>query len=150
MSRSQNCLIFVMEMPITGIYYIEMRPQISQLTVNVFWFRQDGINSRALWPYECLISWWRHQMENIFCITGHLCWEFPGPWWIPGTKASDSELWYFIDLRRNKLLSKQSWGWWFETPSRPLWRHRNVKPITDRTTTLWTTWCIKLFRVPWV
>ena len=20
---------------------------------------------------------------------------------------------------------KQSWGWWFETPSRPLWRHRN-------------------------
>ena len=22
-------------------------------------------------------------------------------------------------------LSKQSWGWWFETPSRPLWRHCN-------------------------
>ena len=22
-------------------------------------------------------------------------------------------------------LSKQSWGWWFETPSRPLWRHSN-------------------------
>ena len=26
----------------------------------------------------------------------------------------------------NKRLSKQSWGWWFETPSRPLWRHCNV------------------------
>ena len=25
----------------------------------------------------------------------------------------------------NTLLSKQSWGWWFETPSRSLWRHRN-------------------------
>ena len=25
----------------------------------------------------------------------------------------------FIDLRLNKRLSKQSWGWWFETPSRP-------------------------------
>ena len=24
----------------------------------------------------------------------------------------------FFDLRLNKLLSKQSWGWWFETPSR--------------------------------
>ena len=24
-----------------------------------------------------------------------------------------------------KRLSKQSWGWWLETPSRPLWRHRN-------------------------
>ena len=31
----------------------------------------------------------------------------------------------FFDLRPNKQLSKQSWGWWFETPSRPLWRHRN-------------------------
>ena len=28
-------------------------------------------------------------------------------------------------LRVNKRLSKQSWGWWFETPSRPLWRHTN-------------------------
>ena len=32
----------------------------------------------------------------------------------------------FFDLRLNKRLSKQSWGWWFETPSRPLWRHCNV------------------------
>ena len=32
-----------------------------------------------------------------------------------------------FDLRLNKRLSKQSWGWWFETPSHPLWRHRNVK-----------------------
>ena len=31
----------------------------------------------------------------------------------------------FIDLRLNKRLSKQSWGWWFETLSRPLWRHSN-------------------------
>ena len=25
-----------------------------------------------------------------------------------------------------KRLSKQSWGWWFETPSRSIWRHCNV------------------------
>ena len=25
----------------------------------------------------------------------------------------------------NKRLNKQSWGWWFETPSRSLWRHCN-------------------------
>ena len=25
----------------------------------------------------------------------------------------------------NKRLSKQSWGWWFDTPSRSLWRHCN-------------------------
>ena len=25
----------------------------------------------------------------------------------------------------NKRLNKQSWGWWFQTPSHPLWRHCN-------------------------
>ena len=31
----------------------------------------------------------------------------------------------FFDLRRNKRLSKQSWGEWFETPSCSLWHHCN-------------------------
>ena len=31
----------------------------------------------------------------------------------------------FFNLRLNKRLRKQSWGWWFETPSRSLWRHCN-------------------------
>ena len=64
--------------------------------------------------------------ENIFRATGHLCGEFTGHRWIPRTEASDAELWCFLDLRPNERLSKQSWGWWFETPSRPLWRHCNV------------------------
>ena len=58
---------------------------------------------------------------NIFRVTGHLCGEFTGPRWFPRTKASD----VFFDLRLNKRLSKQSWGWWFETPSRPLWHNCN-------------------------
>ena len=40
----------------------------------------------------------------------------------PVTRSFD----VFFDLRLNKRLSKQSRGWWLETPSRPLWRHRNV------------------------
>ena len=31
----------------------------------------------------------------------------------------------FFDLRLNKPLSKQSWGWWFGTLSHPSWRHCN-------------------------
>ena len=31
-------------------------------------------------------------------------------------------LMFFFDLRRNKRLSKQPWGWWFKTPSWSLWR----------------------------
>ena len=40
-----------------------------------------------------------------------------------------------FDLRLNKRLSKQWWDWWFETPSRPLWRHNNESqsPINDIT-----------------
>ena len=60
---------------------------------------------------------------NIFCVTGNLCGEFTGPRWIPRTKASDVTRCFgvFLDLHPNKRLSKQWWGWWFETPSRPLW-----------------------------
>ena len=32
----------------------------------------------------------------------------------------------FFDLRLNERLSKQSWGWWFEMLSRPLWRYCNA------------------------
>ena len=39
----------------------------------------------------------------------------------PVTRSFD----VFFDRRLNKRLSKQSWSWWFETQSRPLWRHRN-------------------------
>ena len=83
---------------------------------------------------QCLTFCWTpiHDLDmmassngNIFRVTGHLCGEFNGPWWIPRTKASDAELWCFLDLRLNKPLSKQSWRWWFETPSRLLWRQCN-------------------------
>ena len=59
---------------------------------------------------------------NFFRVTGPLCGEFTGDRWIPRTKASDAEHWCFL---LNKRLPKQSWGWWSETPSRPLWRHCN-------------------------
>ena len=40
----------------------------------------------------------------------------------PVTRSFD----VFFDLRLNKRLSKQSWGWWLETTSRSLWRRCNV------------------------
>ena len=39
----------------------------------------------------------------------------------PVTRSFD----VFSDLRLNKQLCKQSWGRWFESPSRSLWRHCN-------------------------
>ena len=45
----------------------------------------------------------------------------------PVTRSFD----IFFDLRLNKWLRKQSWGWWFETPSRPLWRHCNGSGLNN-------------------
>ena len=39
----------------------------------------------------------------------------------------------FCDLRLNKRLSKQSWGWWFETLLRTLWRHHNGNDLFSST-----------------
>ena len=81
-------------------------------------------------------SWWRHQMETFSALlaicagNSPVSGEFPG-----GTKASDAELWCFFLCAR---LSKHSRGWWFETLSHPLWRHRNVQyfPILNTHHTL--------------
>ena len=69
---------------------------------------------------------------TIFRVTGHLCGYFIGHRWIPHTKTSDVEIWCVFYLRPNKRLSKQSWGWWFQRPSRPLSRQCNVATIGDQ------------------
>ena len=67
--------------------------------------------------------------RNIFRVTGHLCGEFTGPGEFPAQTPVTRSFDVFFDLRLNKRLSKQWWGWWFETLSHPLWRHRNVADI---------------------
>ena len=81
---------------------------------------------------------------TIFRVTGPLCGEFlpvfgEFPAQRPVTRSFD----VFFDLRVNKRLSKQSGGWWFETLSRSLWRHRNVNAILND----FFRWMNNLFRV---
>ena len=51
----------------------------------------------------------------------------------------------FSLLGLNKRLSKQSWGWWFETLSSPLWRHCNGQIVCAVFNTLvpvkWPAYC---------
>ena len=63
---------------------------------------------------------------NIFRVTGPLCGEFTGPGEFPAQRPVTRSFDVYFDLRPNKRLSKQSWGWWFEKPSCSLWRHRNA------------------------
>ena len=81
------------------------------------------------WVFIILTPWWRHQVETFSAILA-LCagnspvtGEFPSQ--SPVTRYFD----VFFHLCLNKRLSRQSWGWWFDTPSRVLWRHCNVSVV---------------------
>ena len=69
----------------------------------------------------CVVLLMTSSNGNIFRVTDPLCGEFTGHK-RPVTRSFD----VFFDLHLSKWLSKQSWGWWFETSSRSLWRHCSV------------------------
>ena len=73
---------------------------------------------------------------NIFRVTVPLYGEFTGPGEFPTQRPVTRSFDVFFDLRLNKRLSKQPWGWWFETQSCPLWRHHNGPLRTWRCTRL--------------
>ena len=64
---------------------------------------------------------------NIFRVTVHLYGEFTGPGEFLAQRPVTPSFDVAFDLRMNKRLSKQSWGWWFETQSSPLWCQCNVQ-----------------------
>ena len=49
-------------------------------------------NVRSIYNEYVRLTMMTSSNENIFRVTGHLCGEFPGPRWIPHTKASNAEL----------------------------------------------------------
>ena len=65
---------------------------------------------------------------NIIRVTGPLCREFTGqsPVNSPHKRQWRGALMFSLICALKKRLSKQSWCLWFETPSRPSWRHCNV------------------------
>ena len=85
-------------------------------------------------------SWWCHQMETFSALLPISAGNSPVPGEFPTQRPVARGFDIFFDLRLNKRLSKQSWGCWLETPSRPLWRHRNAmvqilfvaKPFSER------------------
>ena len=78
-------------------------------------------------PCIRMLSCWRHQMETFSALLAICAGNSPVPGEIPAQKPVTWSFDVFFDLRLNKRLSKQSWGWWFETLSRQLWRHCNDK-----------------------
>ena len=76
----------------------------------------------AKWRPVCMMT---SSNGNIFRVTGPLCGEFTDPGEFPTQRPVTWSFDIFFDLRLNKWLSKQPWGWWLETPSWSLWRQCN-------------------------
>ena len=76
-------------------------------------------------------SWWRDQMETLSTLLAICPGNSPATGEFPAQRPVTRSFDVFFDLHLNKRLSKQSWGWWLEMLSRPLWRHYNV-PIATR------------------
>ena len=77
-------------------------------------------------PLQTIDKFWGTDGPCLtFCIpflleeTAQLYSEFM----LEATLAESPSIFFICAL--NKRLSKKSWGWWFETPSRSLWRHCN-------------------------
>ena len=75
------------------------------------------------------ITWWRHQMETFFALLAICAGNSPVSGEFPAQRPVTRSFDVFFDLCLNERLRKQSWGWWFETLSRPLWRHCNDTSI---------------------
>ena len=86
-----------------------------------------------------ITMWW------LFSWHGrqHIVTYYPAvliPLVIPGEFPSQRPVtrsFVFFDLRLTKPLSKHSWGWWFEKPSRPLWRQFNKEKRFSRLQLIW-------------
>ena len=132
-SKAKSVCIFL------GIYCTRVGAINSNLLIS-WYLHQTRVIIRRLWCggfnvcyqlrlYVLGISWWRHLMEaksallvlcagNLPVTSGFLSQR-------PVRRSFDA----FFELHLNKRLSKQSWGWWFETPMCSSWRNCNVTNI---------------------
>ena len=96
------------------------------------------ISSAKCFDHDDVIKW------NHFRVTGPLCGDLTGPGEFPAQRPVTRSFDVFFDLRLNKRMSKQSWGWWFETLPWSLWRQCNVlicwlcPSLLDDA---WVVWC---------
>ena len=92
----------------------------------------DQLNMLMLWRRALQIFIWFPIHDDIIKLK-----HFPHYWpFMQGIHQSPLNsphkgqwrraLMFSLICTLNKRLSKQSWGWWFQTPSRSLWCHCNV------------------------
>ena len=110
--------------PVVSPYKGPITQKIFHL-VTPLWF---GSVSRQQTPQgQSIATWWRHQIETFSALLGICAGNLPVTGEFPAQRPVMRSFEVFFDLCVNKRLSKQSWGWWFEMPSRSLRRHCNER-----------------------
>ena len=71
-------------------------------------------------------SWWRHQRETFSALLALCAGNSPINGEFPTQMPVTRSFGVLFVLQLNKRLSKQVWGWWFDTPLRSLCRRCNV------------------------
>ena len=79
-----------------------------------------------------VVTWWRHRMETYSALLAICAGNSPVPGEFPSQRPVTRSFDVFFDLRPNKRLSKQSCGWWIETPPCSLWCQCNGQTWTSR------------------
>ena len=132
MPVSFECHWYILHLSTTG-QLIWMTNSIKR--VNCTWLPKSSMKWMSASSAVSLLQncpWWRHQMETFSALLA-LCEEnSPVTGEVPSQKPVSRSFDVFYDLRLNKRLNKHSRRWWFETPSRPLWRHCDAQIVPSR------------------
>ena len=98
--------------------------------MTLLWREWRAVELNALlltWPIcrTGATRWDMYQMKTFYALLAICAVNSPVPGEFTAQRPVTQSFDVFFDLHPNTRLSKQWWGWWFETPSCPLWRHRN-------------------------
>ena len=91
------------------------------------WHQLSVIHQLTIVATTCPDPWWRHQMETFSALLAICAGNSPISGEFPAQRPVTRSVDIIFDVRLNKQLSKQLWGWWFETQSGSLWRHCNAR-----------------------
>ena len=157
-----GCLIIIIKSEVwTIIHCLELghKTMVCTVYLSIFLWGKFGQH----W-YSCNWSlpfcaepwpWWRHPMmtssKTFSALLAFCAGNSPATGEFPAQRPVTRSFGVFFDLRLNKRLSKQSWDWWFETPSRSLWRHCNAMLTSCQLNSeciisLWPSGTISLYR----
>ena len=94
------------------------------ITCKRFHWNPPITGNAEFWRFS--LSMMRHQMETFSALLALCAGNLPVSGEFPAQRSVTRSFDVFFDLCLNRRLSKQSWGWWFEKLSSPLWRHCNA------------------------